>query len=100
MKLARAKVTFLPTSEGGRLTPAMSGIRPQLKIGHRFTSCIVRSTGREDVFLLGQEYEVELELVFQDENENSLTPVDRIELFDGSKLIATGHWMQDEESNG
>ncbi|BAU85074.1 hypothetical protein SLA_4186 [Streptomyces laurentii] len=86
----RARVTFLPMSEGGRRTPAMSGIRPRLKVGDRFTSCIVRSNIGDDVFLLGQEYEVELELVFRPGNRDAPAPGDPVELFEGGRRIATG----------
>ncbi|MFI9328559.1 hypothetical protein ACIGZJ_13565 [Kitasatospora sp. NPDC052868] len=73
----------------------MSGIRPQLKIGERFTSCIVLATSEDELFLLGQEYEVDLQLVFREEYQDLLTRHDPIELFDGSKLIATGRWADD-----
>jgi hypothetical protein len=71
----------------------MSGIRPQLKIGERRTSCIVRSLTEEELFLLDQVYEVDLELIFRDEYQDLLNFGDPIELFDGSRLIAVGEWV-------
>ncbi|RSM51478.1 hypothetical protein DMB66_41680 [Actinoplanes sp. ATCC 53533] len=93
-------MTFLPTSEGGRTTPAMSGVRPQLKVGNRFTSCIVRSAREEQVFQLGREYDVELDLIFPEEYQDSIDLRSAIELFDGSRLIAVGQWVVRDEPGG
>ncbi|MCB5179393.1 hypothetical protein [Streptomyces antimicrobicus] len=57
----------------------------------------MQSTTEEEVFHLGQDCEVELELVFQDEYQGLLNSCDRIELFDGSRLIAIGQWIDDGE---
>jgi len=97
--MMQARVRFLPASEGGRSTPAMSGIRPQLKVGEGRTSCIVRSIGEEELFQLGSEYEVELELIFKEEYEGKLNFNEPIQLFDGSRLIAAGVWHNIDNSH-
>ncbi|MFF5764652.1 hypothetical protein ACFY8F_19210 [Streptomyces tanashiensis] len=56
----------------------------------------MQSTTDEEVFLLGREYEVELDLVFREEYQDLLTSRDPIELFDGSRLIAIGQWIDGE----
>ena len=89
-----ARIRFLLPSEGGRSTSAMSGIRPQLKLEHVFTSCVVRSKEPMQVFELGQDYDVTLEIVFWDEYRHLFRNDLRIELFEGSKLIARGQFDQ------
>ncbi len=62
-----ARIRFLSPSEGGRSTPAVSGVRPHLKLNEILTSCVVRSTGAGEVFELGVEYDVTIEIVFWNE---------------------------------
>ena len=89
-KRVRARITFLPTAEGGRLTPAADGCRPHLQLGEIMTSCIVHSRPPGGMFELGQTYDVDLELVFWDDHADRLDSAPDIRLFEGHKLVATG----------
>ena len=89
-----ARIRFLTHAEGGRSSTAMSGIRPQLKLGTISTSCIVRSRGTTEHFEPGIEHEVDLELVLWDEYGHLIPNNAEIELFEGSRLIARGQWQQ------
>ena len=90
-RLLRATIAFLSASEGGRATPAMTGVRPQLKVGDVFTSTIVRSEDPEvDVFEPGRQYNVTLEMVFWDTYGQLVDLGGPVELFDGRRLIARG----------
>ena len=96
-KTLEATVRFLLGSEGGRATPAMSGVRPQLRLGEVFTSCIVRSHGPSETFDLGVEFDVAIEIPFWDEYGHLLRKTEPIELFDGERLIARGTWRHDPD---
>ena len=91
-KTFHARIRFLPTSEGGRLTPPMSGVRPLLKIDDVFTSCIVRSSGAT-TFELGVDYDVTLEVVFWEEYGHLFRADLPVELFEGSRLVARGVFL-------
>lgn len=88
-----AKIRFLAPAEGGRSTPAQTGIRPHLKLGEVFTSCIVTSTGTVQTFEFGNEHEVNVEIPFWKEYGHLLRFGDPVELFDGSRPIARGTWV-------
>jgi hypothetical protein len=85
-----ANIRFLPTAEGGRSTPAMSGIRPHLWLGDILTSCIVHSLTSDEVFELGRDYNVALEIVFWDQYGYLIREDMPIELRDGDRVIARG----------
>lgn len=93
-KTFNARIRFLPTSEGGRSTPAASGVRPHLKLGDILTSCIIRSTGPDEAFELGIEYEVTIEVIFWEQYKSHFREDVPIEIYDGSRLIARGTWTQ------
>jgi hypothetical protein len=59
----RAKVTFLTPDQGGFARPKQSGVRPHMKVNDVFTSCYVWGDSEDQVFELGVEYEVGLELL-------------------------------------
>jgi hypothetical protein len=86
----RAKIRFLTTAEGGRRTPAQSGVRPHLKLGDVFTTCIIRSLGPDSVFELGRVYEVTLEIVFWEQYGHLLREDEPLRFFDGDRLVAQG----------
>jgi hypothetical protein len=94
-KTFEARLRFLPPSEGGRSTPALSGVRPHLKLGDILTSCIVRSGGATETFDLGIDYDVTIEIPFWDEYGKLFSSEAPIELFDGNRLIARGTWRHD-----
>jgi hypothetical protein len=85
-----ATIRFLLTSENGRSKPAMSGIRPHIKLGDIFTSCIVRSLNSDETFELGRDYDVEIEIIFWEEYGSLFHENIPIELYDGNRVIATG----------
>ena len=89
-----ATIRFLTTSEGGRSRPAVTGIRPHLKLGGIFTSCIIRAHGRTETFELGENYNVTIEIPFWDEYSSFFCVNVPIELFDGNRLIARGFWQR------
>jgi hypothetical protein len=89
-----AVIRFLTTSEGGRFTAAMDGVRPQLKLGEIFTSCIVHGRGPNEPFELGVEYRVTLELVFLEKYGGLLSPSTVLALFEGNRLVATGRLIE------
>jgi translation elongation factor EF-Tu-like GTPase len=88
-----ARIRFLLPSEGGRSTPAMSGVRPQLKLGEVLTSCVVSSKNEDQVFELGREYEVTLRLVFPEQYGQLVRFEMPVELFEGSRLVARGEFV-------
>jgi translation elongation factor EF-Tu-like GTPase len=88
--LIHARVRFLTTAEGGRSTPARSGVRPHLRVGDVFTTCILRSRDPDEVLLLGRDYELTLEIVFWEEYGHLLKEVQDLELFEGNRLVARG----------
>jgi hypothetical protein len=92
---ARARVTFLRTDEGGRLTAAMDGYRPHIQLGSLFTSCIVRAHVPGVTFALGSTYNVDLEFVFWEECAARFSRAEGVRLFEGGKLVATGHYLED-----
>jgi hypothetical protein len=93
-KTLEARLRFLTSSGGGRSTPALSGIRPHLKLGETLTSCIVRSREAIEVFDLGIDYDVRIEIPFWDEYGRLFSCDAPVELFDGERLIARGTWAR------
>ncbi len=87
-KILHAKIRFLTSEEGGRTTPAQSGVRPHLKLGDVFTTCIVRALGRDDVFVLGRLYDVTLDIVFWEQYGHLFREGEPLQFFDGDRLIA------------
>lgn len=88
--LFRARVCFLSAEAGGRKTPAMSGVRPQLKLRGVLTSCLVHGRDSSEVFEPGHEYEVSLELMFWSEYGHLVFNGAPVALYEGSRLIARG----------
>jgi len=88
-----ARIEFLPSEEGGRITPAMNGIRPLLKLGPVFTSTVVHSRDSVASFEPRRLYDVTLEIVFWDEYGDFFREDDPVELFEGSRLIARGQFI-------
>jgi translation elongation factor EF-Tu-like GTPase len=94
-KLLKAHISFLPADEGGRSTPAMTGVRPQLKLGDVFTTCVVRGSGPAQVFQPGLEYEVALDVLFWVEYGHLVRQDMPIELYEGNRLVARGRLIND-----
>lgn len=92
-RIVPARVTFRTAAEGGRSTPAMSGVRPHLKLGDIFTTSVVHSATGNSVFEPGQSYEVTLEIVFWDQYGHLFRGDAPVELYDGNRLIASGVFL-------
>lgn len=94
----KAIIKFLGNEEGGRITPPMSGFRPQIKIGNETTSCIIQlldDNSNESIMSLGIEHKVSIQLVFEKIYSEKLNCMlaegnNAIELYEGSKLIGIG----------
>ncbi|HTR40661.1 MAG TPA: hypothetical protein VMH87_03520 [Pseudomonadales bacterium] len=86
----KAKVTFLTAEEGGRRSAPMSGVRPQLKVGDQLTSCVVWSAIPEQLFELGKEYEVGLELMFWEQCKDLVSTEMPIQLNEGGRIVGKG----------
>jgi len=87
---AQARIMFLSQSEGGRRTPAISGIKPQLKVGDIFTSCFVWGESTDQIFVPGVEYLVDLQFPFWEEYSDRFTVGMHVQLREGTRIIATG----------
>jgi len=92
----KALVRFLSSKEGGRLSAPVSGYKPQLKIGKEHTSCIVSlenpSRGKMD---FGIKHVVFIELQFEDLYPEKTFLKNKIELYEGSKLVGVGKFLYD-----
>jgi translation elongation factor EF-Tu-like GTPase len=90
----KAKVRFLGSDEGGRYFPPMSGYKPQLKIGNEKTSCrIILENSNSTVMDFGIEHTVIIELQFEDYYQDKFFLKERIELYEGAKLVGTGEFL-------
>ena len=86
----RARIRFLTTAEGGRYSAPVSGVRPQLAIGSVSTSCIVDFEDPLAMPALGESIEARLTLMFPEEYRAAFSALASVKLFEGSKLVATG----------
>lgn len=93
-KIISARIRFLSPEQGGRLRPARDGIRPQLKLGDVFTSTVVHATMGIDVFAAGTTYNVELEIMFWDQYGSLFNHKEPAKLYEGSRLIAVGEFLE------
>jgi len=89
----RALVRFLTVDEGGRLSWAEDGIRPQLQLGGISTSCTVRSMEGARQFEPGIEHLVDLELMHWEHYSRLIDLRDPIVLLEGSQVIARGFYV-------
>lgn len=89
----RARIRFLMPPAPSDWRPR-SGVRPHLRIGEVFTSCVVRRD-EVDTFEFERDYDVTLELVFWKEYGSLLNPGMSVELYTGSQLIASGRLTED-----
>ena len=88
-----ARIRFLTPEEGGRSTPPASGVRSQVELGEFQTSCIVESAGGVDVLPLGEEVVVTIRVLFVDQVADTFAGLTSLELFEGSKRVATGVFL-------
>lgn len=89
-----AKVRFFSFEEGGRFNPPMAGFKPHLQVGDEFTSCVVTTVDTSIVTMeFGIYYDVLIELVYPDIYGNKITKDMKVKLYEGSKLIGTGEFI-------
>lgn len=89
----KARVRFLTSDEGGRSRPPASGVRSQIELGEYQTSCVVESATGLDVLPLGEEVVVTVRILFVDQAGDAFAALTSLELFEGSKLVATGVFL-------
>lgn len=88
-----ARIRFRTPEEGGRLTAPASGVRSQIELGEFQTSCVVSSSAGLAVLPLGEEVEVHIRLLFAEHIGSVFARAAEVELFEGAKLVATGHFL-------
>jgi hypothetical protein len=98
-KTIPARIRFLPPEEGGRLEPARDRIKPQLKLGDIFTSTVVHAPAGTIIFDSGQTYDVQLEIMFWDQYESLFDRNAAAELYEGSRIIAVGEFLDSAREN-
>jgi hypothetical protein len=86
----RAKVTFLTHDQGGFTGPKRSGIRPHMKVNDVFTSCHVWGDSEDQMFELGVEYEVGLELLCWKDYRHAIHAGMPLQLNQGSQVVGRG----------
>ena len=86
----RAKLRFLTTDEGGFARPKQSGVRPHMKVNDVFTSCSVWGDSEDQVFELGVEYEVNLELLSWKDYGHEIHVGMPLQLNQGSQVVGRG----------
>jgi len=89
-----AKIRFLPHEEGGFSRPPLPGVRPQLRLGDVFTSCIVCPKKQLERFEQGMDHDVILEVMFWDRYKELMPKDLSVRLYDGSRLVATGVFLE------
>jgi len=90
-----AKLEFKTTEQGGRRTPAKSGIRPSVKFGfsEMQTTGVLRFLGRELVSP-GESVQAEIVLASPDFLTNKLAVGMRFELKEGANVTAIGQILE------
>ena len=92
-----ARIRFLTTAEGGRLSAPLSGTRSQLEIGDVMTSCVLTRVDGADTLALGEDVDVFVELHFPERFELEFRTLRGVRLFEGNKLVATGAFIEDAD---
>jgi translation elongation factor EF-Tu-like GTPase len=85
-----AIVEFFDATTGGRNTPPMSGLRPQVELAGVHTSCTVDSVDGAPTFSFGIKHRVTLALLHPSRFPGALEAGMVVRLFEGSKLIGLG----------
>lgn len=85
-----ARIRFLTTQEGGRLTAPAPGVRSQIGLGEFQTSCVIEDDSGRTNFPLGELLEVQVRILFESWTGEAFASASSVELFEGSKLVATG----------
>lgn len=89
-----AKVRFFSHEEGGRFNPPKTGFKPHLQVGDEFTSCVVTTVDTSiETMEFGNLYDVLIELVYPDIYSHKITNDMNVKLYEGSKLIGTGEFI-------
>jgi translation elongation factor EF-Tu-like GTPase len=85
---------FFDDAHGGRSNPPVSGFHPQVDIRGTHTSCVVESLSGDEVLVFGEPHRVSLKLMFPDQYPNAFAIGDKLNFYEGHKLIGTGEVME------
>ena len=87
-----AQIYMLTTEEGGRNHPALSGWRPLFSVSERENWSISVGRPDEQIFELGQSYEVELRFIFDDPlgGHPEIGPGSQFKINEGRRTSARG----------
>ena len=89
-----AKVTWVGRDAKGLTIEPFSGIRPSFAVGgDLITSEVFRSDGEHEM-RLGQEYEVEIRLLYGEVYQDQLFPGLEFNLNAGNRVVATGRVLR------
>lgn len=88
-----ARVRFLRTDEGGRAVPPTPGVRAQIELGEFQTSCVVGEGYEGSEMPLGVPIDVQIRVVFPEHVSEAFAAIEAVELYDGSRLVATGGFL-------
>jgi hypothetical protein len=88
-----ARVRFLTTAEGGRMTPPVPGVRSQIHLGEFQTSCIVESESGKLEFPLGELVDAQIRVIFAERVGKAFASARAVQLYEGSKLVAEGEFL-------
>lgn len=90
-----ARIRFLKTEEGGRLSSPVSGVRSQIELGEMQTSCVIDSSADLEVLPLGEDVEVLIRILFAEYAREAFFRASSVRLFEGNKLVATGNFLDE-----
>jgi len=88
-----ARVRFLTTEEGGRLTAPASGVRSHIELGVFQSSCVVEDAEGRTELPLGECINVRIKVLFEDWAGTAFSLAETVELYEGNKLVATGEFL-------
>ena len=90
----KALIKFLSSEEGGRYSPPISVYKPQIKIGNAQISCwICFEDSESKVMNFGIEHTVTIELQFKDNYPDESFLKEKIEIYEGAKLVGIGKFL-------
>ena len=90
----KAEIKFLGKEKGGRSEPPLSGYKPQLKIGTEFTSVIITTLPEtSEIMEFDMEHIVQLQLQFESRYPEKAFLHNKIELYEGERLVGVGKFI-------
>jgi hypothetical protein len=93
-----AIIRFLAATEGGRISPPMTGYKPHVKIGGEHTSCIITPKDlNEEMMGFEIDHDVFLELRFENDFIDKVDDRLNIGLYEGNGLVGHGYLYGNEQ---